>query len=288
MTTKGDPGLSLRAAADALGISRKKLLRMIGDGLPVIRKSERVYVDLESARDWIALNETQATRTTLALHPDDPRYRLKRATALLDQTAMGLEYGVFVRREDARRRYESEIVAFRAALIQIPGMIDSVEAIPAAIEAALAELRMDDPATWTPITAPLPKINLPEPDPDADMDFAAMLPASDPRVAGLQMKVARAESALKELWLSITYRDDCIAIVRAHFDIFRERARAIPSYLELALQPGDNLPDMLADEIDNALAEWSGQTVEERPRVRAQASDEFEDVDGKGSGYLST
>jgi len=278
MTAKDDPGLSLRAAADALGISRKKLLRMIGDGMPVTRKSERVYVTLDSARDWIALNETTATRTTPALHPDDPRYRHKHATALIDQTNMGIEYGVFVRRADALRRYENEIVAFRAALIQIPSMIDSVEAIPPAIESALAELKMDDPETWPPITAPLPKINLPEP--DADLDFAAMLPASDPRVAGLQMKVARAESALKDLWLSITYRFDCIAIVRAHFDIFRERARAIPSYLELALQPGDNLPDILADEIDNALAEWSGQKIEDASRVTVQASDQFENVDG--------
>jgi hypothetical protein len=48
------------------------------EGLPVARKAERVFVDIEEARVWIALNEDfveGSPKLAPVLHLDDPRYR---------------------------------------------------------------------------------------------------------------------------------------------------------------------------------------------------------------------
>src|SRR5690242_4702297 len=96
--------VSLREAGAVLNISRKKLLRMIRDGLPVTRRSERVYVDVTVARQWATEHQTHGAHTAPVLHPSDPRYREKLFAARLDWLRAALDGGVMIRIDEAEAR----------------------------------------------------------------------------------------------------------------------------------------------------------------------------------------
>src|SRR5262249_23201516 len=115
-----NPGVSLREAAAGLGVSRAKLLRYVREGLPVTRKSERVAIDLNEARAWLALNEGDAEPKVLQLHPDDPRHAERRAVARLAWLKLATKAGHMIRLDDVDERVSNEWLLLRSVLLGLP------------------------------------------------------------------------------------------------------------------------------------------------------------------------
>jgi hypothetical protein len=268
--------VSLRQAAAALDMSRKKLLRYIRQGLPCTRRDERVYIDLEAARAWIAANDL-AGRSAPPLNPSDPRWREKRAVARLDWLRLALNSGVVVRREEALDRFSGELAELRGALLTIPRQFtpgEDLAGVGAALESALAVLKSDDARTWPEPRALAPMAEDEEESEDDAGHYAPMFRTSDPRHDFHTGKAMRAEAALEELESTVNTLADVLRESKRQNDLIRKRVRAIPSYLELSDPPD------LGAEIMAALYELSD--TEPDPQADASAVDwdsiPFDDV----------
>lgn len=295
------PGATLRAAASALGLSRKKLLRFIGDGLPVTRHGERVYLDLETARDWIALNDTGEAklRKSALLHPDDPRYRDRLAAAEIRRIEFAIEHGHAVSIEEAGRRLDDNLARCRSALVQIPNRVafesvirddkDIELFISEAVEAALLELKIDDPSEWpTPGPWLEPSPDVPNTDGD-DRDVLPVLAATDPRFILNDVKAAEREARLTSLQRTTVPVPFVIEKAAEDFNAVRTRLRSIPSrVMKLAKKSSDVPLHMIVEhEINSALCELGGHPKPPplQPELETD-DDEFEDVDGSAVSKL--
>lgn len=214
------PGVLLRPAAAALDMSRKKLLRLIGEGLPVTRKGERVYVDLAEAEAWIALNEGAgefSPKIAAVLHPDDPRWRERTAAAKIEEINLALARGEFVLTEDVQRISVDEAVTLRGALSRLSqrmGIVnfdsaaaDVKAAIESVLEPILAPFAHDAPA-WFPT---------PRPAPEEEFDFEGgeretlpKLSSGDPRYDFAVTQMQKRESELRVVIESVfPFEDAC-------------------------------------------------------------------------------
>jgi hypothetical protein len=278
---------SLRSAAESLGMSRRKLLRLVRDGLPATRKGESVFVDVAAARQWIGEHGDEA-RPAVApvLHPADPRFRERTAAAKLKMLQSAIRCGSVLNVDHLETRVTDEILKTRAALLALPAMVGfdlhgvtakRAEAllIPA-VEETLSNLKADDPREW-----PAPRL-VPAPQEDdtwmdsAERNTLPLLMAPDPRHA---FAVAAAEAreaelmALEESALDLT---DALKAIRRFYTRARKRIRAIPSGVFFSLPDGANAAatvcEAIEQEVYDALAELSGTTPQHR-------SDHFEATD---------
>ena len=107
-------GISLRALAEELGVSRPKAKRMIADGMPARRVGESLYaIDLDAAREWFAANEAPGKKRAPVLDPRDPRHTERTAAAAIKRLKLGLDSGNLVRLDDADARVSDECTRVR-------------------------------------------------------------------------------------------------------------------------------------------------------------------------------
>ncbi len=254
--------VSLRAAAAELGISRKKLLRCVRDGMPVKRKGERVFVDLAEARAWIAENEGGGQQLAPPLHPDDPRHREKAAKTRLESYKLLLSAGHLLRADEVERRLVDEWATTRVALQGVPRQFpfsdaareDLQGAIEAALEEALAALKADDPNQW-PERRPVPVTKSIDFDfeSDDDANFAPMFRTDDPRHEFHVIKAARAEAEVEKLESDLVETDLVLEYARRANEGIRSRVRAIALFIDTT----KNVAEQLEAEVFEALTDLS-------------------------------
>ncbi|MGE3147805.1 MAG: hypothetical protein AB7K04_01945 [Pseudorhodoplanes sp.] len=297
MTRKNAPmgrAVSLRAAAAALGISRKKLLRFIGDGLPVTRDRERVLVNLSEAEAWVALNDLGEARVRKAalLSPADPRYRDRLAAAEIRRIEFAIKQGHAVDIEALGFAHEDDLARLRSQLVLIPARADDdarlqgteslQKFLAGAVEDALHELKMDSPSEW-PTPSPMPDTSTDAPDADKDDEDRDMLPvlaASDPRYALNDTKAMEREARLAELRRSMVGIEEGLAIAKEDFDRVRARLRKVPARVMRSIEKtGATVHATARYELDCAMAELGGH--KKPPRLQSEFDfdeEEFEDV----------
>lgn len=297
MSRKNAPtgrAVSLRAAAAALGISRKKLLRFIADGLPVTRDAERVFVNLSEAKGWIALNDTGEARIRRAalLSPSDPRYRDRLAAAEIRRIEFAIKQGHALSIEELGFAHDDDLARLRSQLVLIPARADDEarlqgtdslqKFLAGAVEDALHELKMDSPSEW-PTPAPMPEISADAPGADKDDEDRDMLPvlaSHDPRYALNDTKAMERETRLAELRRSTVGIEEALAIAKEDFDRVRARLRKVPARIMRTIEKtGESVQAAVRYELDCAMAELGGH--KKPPRLQSEFNfdeEDFEDV----------
>jgi hypothetical protein len=262
------PGVSLRAAAEELGVPRKRLMKYIRDGLPVTRQSERVFVDVREARFWLALNDLgpDAEKSVAPiLNPDDPRHRERTAAARLQWWKAAVKAGVAVKRKAATARYAEEMGEFRQTYLAIAQRLDATadrDAIMAdlqsGIEEALACLTADRLETWPVQHAALASLDAAadEAEPDPDARRIPLLPVGDPRHAFALSQAAKREQQLAELEADTVGVLGAVQLAGQHYTTIRERVRQVP--LRVELSDSTDLLSAINAELDAALTDLSG------------------------------
>ncbi len=291
---------SLRQAAAALSMSRKKLLRMIRDGMSgVSRKAERVYIDVEAARQWIADNESQdGPRRAPVLNPADPRHAERTASARIKAIKLALATGNMVRVEDAAMRAGSEFGELRSGLLEIHTRLahemqgatadEAERLIGAAVEDVLQALKSDSMSAWPTPTAPA------APDDDGDdwleggePEYLPLLTSGDPRHAFALAAAQTRQHELASLESEVVPLSVALEIAAEEYGIVREAVRAIPFSVALSLSNGPNdqatVESALRRDVYAVLCEFSGT----EPSAQIDTGDDldslpFEDVDGIG------
>lgn len=267
---KANPkGLTLRQCAPALGISRPRLVRLVGLGLPVKRIGERYDIDPAKARKWIAdfeRREHEEKRIAPQLDPRDPRHKERTAMAAIGAIKLERKRGNILEADEVVTMLEDQVTQFRQGLFAIPaqfgGELEGVTADEAAkmivpgINEAIAVLTMDGEEKWPHVPTPdddnfepeeLPHWLELEPRP-----VAALLSPGDPRHALATTNAARRELQLAELDESSALRCDVLEFVGATFKRLREAARAIPNNVCAALPAGPHDRHVIVGAIDMA------------------------------------
>ena len=227
----------LRRAAADLGITRQKLARFIAEGLPITRKSERVLIDLEEARAWIALNEgfgEETPKLAAVLNPDDPRHRERTAAANISVVEFGIERGELLRRDDVRRVTEDMMATMRNAVQYLHrylgaevGTANGGE-VAAALKEALADIarpfRPDAPFPW-PQPSPTPPTAPDFSEFDGEREMLPKLVSGDPRFDVAMITRQRREAEFAKLKTACVPWDlvrktfsQCHAIVFKHLN----------------------------------------------------------------------
>jgi len=202
--------ISINAAVDALGVSRRRLMKFIRDGMPVRHDSgNRVRLDLEAARSWIELFAEPDQPKAKRLSPDDPRYRERTAAAALAFQRAAVTAGVMVPRDATLKRYESELQEFRTRLFLIPQRLsptasraENAHDLELGIAEALAPLCCDQISTWPVNVAAVDALlstmtdAADEDDDDDDRPTLPIMDADDPRSVFMVAQGSKREIAL--------------------------------------------------------------------------------------------
>lgn len=199
----------LRAAAAKLGISRKKLLRHIQNGLPVERKSERIHVDIAEAESWLELfggDGAASGKIAPVLDPADPRYRERAAAAKIGVIELGLARGALLRTEDVHRVFDDMIATMRTSLqylcrfigteIGIANGAEVAEAIKAPLASITKPFRPEADFPWpAPQAAPEPEYDFE----GGERETLPRLASGDPRYDFAVVKMQQREAELATL-----------------------------------------------------------------------------------------
>lgn len=289
---------NLRAASNALGVSRYRLRKLIAEGMPIRRHREHIYLDLDVARTWLLLDDdTPLNREALPLHPSDPRFRTKLASAKLIALRMQQESGHLIEMDTALFHVADHLMKFRAALIAIPDRFTETELksddchklVSAALDDAAAELACSRDDFWpvTDLQAELPELAIPEFDPATE--YAPRYPEGDPRHSHALALAIKAESELQALSKNLIARDSALADFRTLRDHLCKHLR-YPSSWFAVLRAAPDPQRHLRREMDHALCRISGQPIppdDDESEVEEIDEDDvdgianpFDDVDG--------
>ena len=260
--------LSLRAAAAELDMSRKRLMRMIRDGLPATRRDERVYVNLEAARKWIAENETQGPRLAPSLHPDDPRWRERIAAAAISELKGASSRGELLKVDEVMERFAFELAALRdelfmlASRLQIGASASAEEVergLAVEMDDVLSHLAADAPGAW-PEPQPAPEdTSWLDDDDEESGETLPLLVAPDPRHAFAKAQAEKREGELRDLQAQYIPHHVPLGHLGDIYAAIRERVRAMPAKVTLALDARGNSASevrrAIDDEVETALAD---------------------------------
>lgn len=257
--------LSLRAAAAELETSRKRLGRMIRDGLPVTRRDERVFIDIAKARTWIAENETKGRKIAPALHPDDPRFRERTAAAAIAELKAAANRAELLAVKEIAARVESEVTALRDEMFALASRLhlgactsaDEIErSLGAEIGDVLSHLTADAHDAWPePQPAPDDLSWLDDNDDSEDGETLPLLVSPDPRHAFAAAQADKRKSELVDLQARYIGHGDTIEFLRSTYGAIRERVRAIPAGVALALDARSNSASDVRRAIDSEVEE---------------------------------
>lgn len=264
---------SLRAEARRLGMSRKRLLRLIAAGLPCERIGEGFApFDPAEVASWIEAFDKRPSGPRLApvLNRADPRYSDRLAAAHFAKLESAIARGEWINIPAAAERIDSELGLLRSGMLNLSRLAvelackDIEAGLGTAIETFLAELTVDDPETWPkPQPAPPPDATwLAEPE-DDDRDVLPVLAAGDPRFEWAVASTERRRRKLAELAAEHTPLGEWLEVCRCQCDIVRRRIRDIPANVFWSISEDiitDDLKLAIEKEVDAALGELSGDT----------------------------
>jgi hypothetical protein len=260
----------LRAAAAALGVTRRRLSKFMDAGLPHRRKSERVLFDVSACRDWIALNdwkEADSPKLAPVLHESDPRHRERTANATLRTIENELAAGRLLRFEDFKRRVTDEWAVQTSALNTLYGRVagDVIGATAAdarrVVDDVVAQITKDC------LTADLPEA-WGDPPADEELGFDHSLAADDgdrptmkilaPPDPRYHVAIARAlarERQLEQRYGEVIEHADAVKLCELHNGVVRRECAAIGERVAAKLAEGPNDPVAIRRAIDSAVDE---------------------------------
>ena len=225
----------LRRIAADLGISRKKLARLIEQGLPITRQGERIHADVEECRAWTQIFGTDAPESSSKLAPvyqiDDPRHRERTAAASIGKVEMLIQRGEFLPVEAVGNAVDDRMATLRTTTQFLSRYMGAEigNATGAEVADALKEpiANIVKPFSVFPWPEPRPA---PEREAESDDDVSERetiprLAPPDPRYDVAVVKMQKAEAAYAELLAAhMPYGDardtfaKAEAIVRKHIE----------------------------------------------------------------------
>lgn len=292
-TVKKPVGVSMREAARELGCSRKKILRMVRDGLPHSVHDERVFIDVEAAQAWIDQNESGAdgVASIPIWSPSDPRSIHKVAATKAAFIADALKAGAMISADDLESAAMDACAKFRSALLVIPKTFPAAEfeelatvkrLITGAVGSALEHMAFPFKQAAGVFQMPTaPEAN------DSNTVYAPQYSRSDPRWSYHSQKAERAKAELAELQTVAIPYASARALWREQLDSIGEAAGAIPAATVARVKvPGDG-PHALQRAVFAALGGDAPDDEDDFDGTRAYGPEEWEQVDGDPSMHIA-